>query len=145
MKIAALILGIIGGLLGLLGAAFVLAVGGLGSSVGAEEAGRFLAGGVVALVESRVSRNKVVATFVIRNTGDDDPNVSSILSFEAKDGEGTKGEYSFSLDGPIDGKLLPGDSLRGNVEWNFAAPPTGVKVYFKPDLIGGDTIVWATG
>ena len=70
-------------------------------------------------------------------------NVSSIISFEAKDGEGEKGAFSFTLDGQLDGKVLPGDSLRGNVQWEFAAAPVGAKVYFKPELIGGDTIVWA--
>jgi hypothetical protein len=100
---------------------------------------------VAALIDSQISGNKVVATFVIRNIGNDDLNLSSIISFEAKDGEGTKGEYSLSLDGSIDGKILPGDSLRGNVAWTFSGPPTGVKVYFKPALFGGDTIVWAAG
>ncbi len=100
---------------------------------------------VAALINSQISVNNIVATFVIRNTGNDDLNLSSIISFEAKDGEGTKGEYSLSLDGSIDGKILPGNSLRGNVEWTFAGPPTGVKVYFKPALFDGDTIVWAAG
>ncbi len=98
---------------------------------------------VAAMVEARVAGRKLTATFVIHNVGDDDLNVSSIISFEAKDGEGEKGAFSFTLDGQLDGKVLPGDSLRGNVQWEFAAAPVGAKVYFKPELIGGDTIVWA--
>lgn len=52
MKIAALILGLIGGIAGLFGSIFALSVGGIGSAVSAEGANTVVGAGVAALILS---------------------------------------------------------------------------------------------
>ncbi len=52
MKIAALILGIIGGIAGLFGAIFALGIGGIGTAVGAEGATSMAGSGLAALALS---------------------------------------------------------------------------------------------
>ena len=54
MRIAALILGIIGGIAGLFGAGLALTVGGIGSAMGTANSSTVLVGGVIALVTSIV-------------------------------------------------------------------------------------------
>lgn len=55
MRLAALIIGIFGGMAGFLGALFALAVGGLGSELGVEESGTVVTLGLIALAMSIVA------------------------------------------------------------------------------------------
>ncbi len=99
---------------------------------------------VAKLTEAKVEGKVVTASFVVYNGGQKDVSISSLVSFDAKDGEGTKGKFKLVTQGPqLDGKLVPGDTVKGNLQWEFAAPPKDVKVYYTDGLFGGDTIVWS--
>jgi hypothetical protein len=101
-------------------------------------------GVIVRLLDAKLDGDLLSASFVAYNGGQKDTTFSSIASFDAKDGEGTKGSYQFMTDGPsLDGTLLPGDTLRGSLQWKFDTAPSGLKVYFSNSLFGGDTITWA--
>ncbi len=52
MRIAALVLGVIGGIIGLFGAGAAIAIGGVGAAVGAQNAGTAIGGGWAALALS---------------------------------------------------------------------------------------------
>lgn len=99
---------------------------------------------VAKLTSVKVDGQSLTASFVLYNGSQKDVSISSLLSFDAKDGEGTKGKIKMA-DGPsLDGKLVPSDTLKGNLAWEFATPPAnGVKVYYTDTLFGGDTISWA--
>ena len=56
----------------------------------------------------------LVANFTLENHGSSDLNVSSILSFSAKKGDGTKLDQEIFDCGTsgLDGSILPGDKLK---------------------------------
>lgn len=85
----------------------------------------------------------LTANFTIENTGNKELAISSLLSFSAKDSEGNKLEQAL-LDcpsGSLDGKVLPGDKLRGNICWK--APASGkVRIYYEAKLFGSGAVVW---
>jgi hypothetical protein len=81
------------------------------------------------------------ANFTIINTGSADLNVSSIMSFSAKDSEGTKLEEDiFNCGSALGGKVLPGDKLKGDICWKATTLP--VKIYYEPELFGTGATVW---
>lgn len=88
--------------------------------------------------------NVLMADFTIENLGDSDVDASSMLSFTAKKSDGTKLEQEI-LDcenSGLDGKILPGDRLRGSICWAGATPDDGIKIYYEADLFGEGAIVW---
>lgn len=99
---------------------------------------------VATLTSAKLEGPALTASITIYNGGQKDVSISSVLSFDAKDGEGAKASFKMA-DGPsLDGELVPGDTLKGALAWEFAAPaPSGVKVYYQDSLFGGDTIVWS--
>ena len=82
------------------------------------------------------------ANFSLENKGAETLNMSSLLSLEAKDNEGTKleGEY-ISCGTSFDGSVLPGDKLKGNICWKTTAFPP-FKIYYKANLLSDQAIVW---
>ena len=42
----------------------------------------------------------------------------------------------------LDGKVLSGDRLRGNICWAGARTEDGIKIYYEADLFGEGAIVW---
>jgi len=84
------------------------------------------------------------AIFVIENKSAQEINISSILYFDARNGDGTNLNMDLFCDGgSFDGVVLPNDRLRGNICWQgITALP--VKIYFKSNRIdfGMDTLVW---
>jgi len=82
------------------------------------------------------------ANFTIENKGSKDLNVSSLLSFEAKDNEGTKLEQGiFDCGAGLDGKVLPGDKLKGNICWKGATTDI-IKIYYEAELFSAGAVVW---
>jgi hypothetical protein len=79
--------------------------------------------------------------FLIENTGTKELNVSSILLFEAKDDNGTKLEQDIFCGSSVDGKVLAGDKLRGDICWKLSSP-MNTKLYYKPNVLGSGAIVW---
>ena len=86
----------------------------------------------------------LVADFTVENLGDSDVDMSSMLSFSAKKNDGTllEQEYFDCGTSSLDGKVLPGDRLRGNICWAGANAEDGIKVYYEANLFGEGAIVW---
>ncbi len=81
------------------------------------------------------------ANFTIENGGSDDLAVSSIMSFSARSADGTKLEQDiFDCGSGLDGSVLPGDKLKGNICWKGAA--AGARIYYEGSLFGSGAIVW---
>lgn len=90
--------------------------------------------------------NLVVVGVVDNSAGTDKIAVSSIMSFDVKDSNGNKGQIALviGLDtAQMDGEVLPGDKLRGHVAYQPGLG-TGLKLYFKPDLMA-DPIAFDLG
>lgn len=88
--------------------------------------------------------NSLVANFTVENHNDEDVNISSMLLFTAKRSDGTKLEQEvFECESPgFDGKILPGDRLRGNICWSDASPEDEIKIYYEASVFGEGAIVW---
>ncbi len=96
----------------------------------------------IVLNSAEFQGNVLQANFTIENKGADELNVSSLISFEAKDDEGTKLEQEiFDCGSGLDGSVLPGDKLRGNICWSGAATDI-VRIYYTSDLFGSGAVVW---
>jgi hypothetical protein len=97
----------------------------------------------IVLNRAGVQGGALKANFTIENTGSDDLAVSSLLSFSAKDSEGSKLEQDIFDCGSssLDGKVLPGDKLKGDICWKTSA--AGVfRIYYEPSLLGSGAVVW---
>jgi len=83
------------------------------------------------------------ATFAAENTGSEDVNISSLLSFDARLLDGTQLEQEIfdCPGGQFDGKVLPGDRLKGSVCWT-GATADAAKIYYTPNLFGSGATVW---
>lgn len=86
----------------------------------------------------------VIANFTIENQGDSDLNVSSLISYSAKNEDGTllEQEYFDCGTSSLDGTVLPGDKLRGDICWTGANPDAGIKLYYAADIFGQGAVVW---
>lgn len=86
----------------------------------------------------------LIANFTIENTGNSDVNVSSLMSFSAKKSDGTQlTQEIFDCDeAALDGKVLPGDKLRGGICWSGASSEDGIKIYYQASLFGKGAVVW---
>lgn len=88
--------------------------------------------------------NLLVTNFSVENKGDKDIHLSSMMSFSAKTNDGTKLETELfdCTESSIDGKVLPGDRLTGNLCWKGANPDSGIKLYYEASMLGEGAIVW---
>lgn len=86
----------------------------------------------------------LMADFSVENLGESDVDMSSMLSFSAKDSEGTLLEQEFFDCGTssLDGKILSGDRLRGSICWAGASPDDGIKIYYEANIFGEGAMVW---
>jgi len=98
----------------------------------------------IVLNSAEIQGNKLDANFTIQNNGTTDLNVSSLLSFTAKGSDGTKLEQEFmcgTSSSSLDGKVLPGDKLKGDMCWSGVTTDS-VKIYYEPELFASGAIVW---
>jgi hypothetical protein len=97
----------------------------------------------IVLNSAEVKGNILHANFTVENKGSEDLGVSSVLNFSAKDAEGTKLEQNIFDCGSsgLDGKVLPGDKLRGDICWS-GATKMPIKIYYEANLFGSGAIVW---
>lgn len=97
----------------------------------------------ITLNSATITNNVLKTNFTIENTGKDDLTVSSMLSFYAKDREGTKLEMDlFDCGTSMDGKVLAGDKLKGDICWKTGGA-NGIKIYYEADLFSSGAIVWS--
>lgn len=87
--------------------------------------------------------NRITANFTIENSGAAELTISSILSFEARDDTGSQLEQDIFDCGTssMDGSVLSGDKLTGNICWDGLATDTG-KIYYRAELFGSGAVVW---
>jgi len=100
----------------------------------------------VALNSASIDASNILhANFTIENKGSKELNVSSILLFEAKGNDGTKLEQEIidCESGSLDGTVLPGDKLKGNICWHGVTSDS-VKIYYQANLFSSsqNTVVW---
>jgi hypothetical protein len=96
----------------------------------------------ITLNSAQVTGNSVQANFTVENKGSQSLVVSSIANFEAKTSDGTKLDQTLSCgSGSMDGTVLAGDKLKGDICWSGTITDT-VKIYYTPEIFGGTVIVW---
>ena len=89
-----------------------------------------------------IVENVLKANFTLTNKGTDDENVSSLLSFSAKDSEGVKLDASiFDCGSTLNGKVLPGEKLRGDICWKTTNDKP-FRIYYEANVFGSGAIVW---
>jgi hypothetical protein len=98
----------------------------------------------ISLNTLEIQGNRIVANFTIENKGSTDLNISSILSFEARDDNGSQLEQDIFDCGTssMGGSILPNDKLTGSICWDGLTTDTG-KIYYRAELFGSGAIVWA--
>lgn len=96
--------------------------------------------GTIVLNSAGVQGNKFIANFTVGNNGSSDIAVSSVMSFSARDGEGTRLEQDWDCSPSLDGSVIPGDKLKGNVCWTGA--PDKIKIYYEASWFGQGAVVW---
>jgi hypothetical protein len=99
-------------------------------------------GATITLNTAAIQPDNILFTeFLIENKGTKNLDISSMLMFNARNSDGTKLDQEFvNCGSSLDGTILPGDKLKGNVCWNKAADD--VKIYFQPALFNDTIIVW---
>lgn len=95
----------------------------------------------ITLNEKAFTGNVLQVNFTVENISDGEIIVSSLLGFEARGSDGTKLETAWDCGPSLDGSVLPGDKLRGNLCW-YAPSGDAVKLYYKPRLFSSGAIVW---
>jgi hypothetical protein len=83
----------------------------------------------------------LTANFTVENNSNTEMTVSSLLSFSARDDDGTKLEQEWMCSPGLDGSVLAGDKLRGNLCFKT----TGIepyKLYYEASLFGSGAVVW---
>lgn len=94
----------------------------------------------IVLNSAGVQGTQLGANFTIENKGSSDLTVSAMLSFTAKDSEGTKLDSDFNCAG-LNGKVLPGDKLKGDICWT-GATKAPFKIYYEAELFSTGAVVW---
>lgn len=96
----------------------------------------------IVLNSADITENVLKANFTLNNTGAEDENVSSLISFSAKDSDGVKLEESiFDCGSAFGGKVLPGEKLRGDICWKTTAARP-IRIYYEANLFGSGAVVW---
>ena len=86
----------------------------------------------------------------LENLGSDDFTVSSIMLFTLKDDTGQ--EYSISISGiaasggkSLDGTIIPGDKLRGQLVYEIPVNASGLVLIFEPNILGSSSVRFDLG
>lgn len=85
-----------------------------------------------------------VANVTIENKSKDRTNISTLLQMYLKDSESTKYTptiISSGTTGQVDGELLAGEKVKGDVAFEVPSTATSLKFYFTPEWLSGGTIV----
>jgi hypothetical protein len=86
--------------------------------------------------------NMLKVNFTIENKGSDEITISSFLLFSARNFEGEKLDQEiFDCSPGLDGSVLAGDRLRGNICYK-GADATPIRIYYEATLFGRGAIVW---
>jgi hypothetical protein len=94
----------------------------------------------ITLNSATLTDSALKANFTIENKGTKDVAVSSIMSFSARNSEGTKLDQEYGCGASMDGKVMPGDKLKGDICWNGAVKP--IKIYYEANFLSSGAVVW---
>lgn len=96
----------------------------------------------IALYGAQLNADMLTAKFILANTGSSELTISSMISFSAKNADGTVLEIElFDCGGSsFDGSVPAGDILKGQICWTGAQP--GAKIYYNASMFGSDPIIW---
>lgn len=85
----------------------------------------------------------IVPNVTIQNNGKEKTIVSTLLQMSIKDSEGNKYTPALTQDatGKVDGELLAGDIIKGDVGYEIPTTAKGLKFYYQPEWLTGNTIV----
>jgi hypothetical protein len=108
----------------------------------------FKAGDIVEVSDHMITLNTLTnqggmlkANFTIENNGAEDVNVSSLISFAARNPDGTAlSQNLFDCGSSLDGSVIPGDKLKGDICWEGALP--GARIYYDASLFSSGMIIW---
>jgi hypothetical protein len=93
----------------------------------------------VTLNECNLSGGLLTCILTVENVGEESFTVSSLMEFDARDGEGQKLEMEWDCSPGLDGEVAPGDKLKGKVCFSGASLPA--KLYYEAGLFT-DAIVF---
>lgn len=89
-----------------------------------------------------INRDILKANFTLTNNGNEGVNVSSIVSFDAKDNEGVLLDGYFSDCGTsFNGEILPTEKLKGDICWKLTGD-TPYRIYYRANVFSEGAIIW---
>lgn len=85
----------------------------------------------------------LIPNVTIQNNSKDKATISTLIQMYIKDSEGNKYTPAIFSDatGKVDGELLAGDKVKGDVGFEIPTTAKGLKFYFNPNWISGESIV----
>lgn len=85
----------------------------------------------------------LIVDATIENKSNEKINASTLLQMYVKDEQGTKYTPTIGAKttGSLDGEILAGDKTKGEVVFEVPATATGLKFYFNPNWLTGQSIV----
>jgi hypothetical protein len=100
-----------------------------------------LNGEKIILNSAEINNGFLKTNFTISNTGTEEINVSSMISFSARSADGVKLDQEiFDCGSGPDGSVQPGDLIRGEICWSNAT--SGTRIYYSPGLLSSEYVVW---
>lgn len=97
---------------------------------------------IITLNSAHVENGVLSLNFTVENIGNEELIVSSVLNFSARLDDGTiLGRDLFNCGTPMDGKVLAGDKLRGDICYP-GIDSSPIKVYYEANLLGSGAVVW---
>ena len=100
-----------------------------------------LNGETIILNSAAINNGLLTANFTVKNTGTEELNVSSMVSFSARSADGTKLEQEiFDCGTGPDGSVQPADLIRGDICWKNAS--SGTKIYYQSGFLSSQYVIW---
>lgn len=100
-----------------------------------------LNGETIILNSAAINNGLLTANFTVKNTGSEEINVSSMVSFSARAADGTKLEQEiFDCGTGPDGSVQPADLIRGDICWKNAS--SGTKIYYQSGFMSSQYVIW---
>ena len=90
------------------------------------------------------SGNKFITlTMSITNNGKSKASISTLMGMYLKDSEGSKYNQTLMINTgkQLDGELLAGDTVKGDISYEVPIVATGLKFYYNPSWLGDETII----
>lgn len=95
----------------------------------------------IVLNSAEFTTGVLTGNWTVENTSNSEFTVSSLMSFSARDDDGTKLDQDWDCSPSLGGTVLAGDKLRGNV--CFKTTGNGpYKLYYEASLFGTGAVVW---